>query len=290
MKNKSFATATSVLLVFFLARAASAGIVMAETSIATGPDGTTASQDKTIYVQGNRQKVETPNTVTITDLDRSTVYLIDKVHRVYTELSLDSLGSSQQSSTQIDAVELHRTGKTHVIANHPCSEYRANAADAIERITLSACVSTSVPGAKEISEFAQRMATELTGLKSPGAATDNASVVVLEKQSIVSFRMPESSRRNDYRTISLLTRTRVNEIQTKRLSPETFEPPRDFRELNQPKPVPSLPPNVPGQNIAASMTLQTATDNVLNVSEQFEPAGCRERFCYDSHRVVDANP
>ena len=88
MKNKLFATATSVLLVLFLARAASAGVVMAETSIVAGPDGKTASQDKTIYVQGNRQKVETPNTITITDLNQSTVYLIDKVHRVYTEMPL----------------------------------------------------------------------------------------------------------------------------------------------------------------------------------------------------------
>ena len=158
--------------------------------------------------------------------------------------------SSSPSGQQIDAVELHRTGKTHVIANHPCSEYRANATDAIERITISACVSTSVPGAEEISEFQKRMAAELTGRKSPGAATDNASVVVLQKQSVVSFRTPESSRANDYRTISLLTRTRVNQIQTRQLSPETFEPPKDFRELNQPKAVPPLPPDVSGQSIA----------------------------------------
>ena len=105
---------------------------MTETSSVTGPKGDTALQDQTIYVQGNKQKIESQDVAAITDLDRSIVYFIDKNERVYTEMPLRTIGSSQPDNTQGAPVRLDRTGKTYVVANHSCSEYRASAGNTVE--------------------------------------------------------------------------------------------------------------------------------------------------------------
>ena len=65
------------------------GVVMSETSVATSPAGTT-TQHRTIYVQGNKQKVERPGVDSITDLDKGVVYVVDKQQKRYLEMPVAS--------------------------------------------------------------------------------------------------------------------------------------------------------------------------------------------------------
>ena len=54
---------------------------------------------------------------------------------------------------------------------------------------------------------------------------------MLAKISAVSFRMPDPSQSNTYRTASFMSRTEVTSVEVKRLPQATFEPPRDFVQL-----------------------------------------------------------
>ena len=92
-----------------------AGVVMAETLTARGPDGQTNSQVKTIYVQGNKQKVERQDIASITDLDKSIIYIIDKQHRAYAEVPLHALSPSLAHRPD-ESIKLDRTGKVRIIA------------------------------------------------------------------------------------------------------------------------------------------------------------------------------
>jgi len=211
-----------------------AGVVMAETSTARGPDGQTNSQVKTIYVQGNKQKVERQDMASITDLDRSIIYIIDKQHRAYAEVPLQALSPSLRANRPDESIKLDRTGKVRIIANHPCNEYRASKGDKLERITISACVSASAPGAKEVSEFERKMIERLRGHdSSERSSSPAAAALMLEKQSVVSFRMPDPSLHRAYRTASLLAETQVKQIQLKALPADTFKPPKGFNELRK---------------------------------------------------------
>src|SRR5580692_7436194 len=71
----------------------SAGIVMSETAIASGPirNGT---QHRTIYVQDNKRKVDTDGVQTITDLDKVLLYVIYKNRRNFVEVPLRSLNEA----------------------------------------------------------------------------------------------------------------------------------------------------------------------------------------------------
>ena len=220
---------------------------MAETSTTSGPAGETSSLDRIVYVQGNKQKVERSGVATITDLDNSIIYIIDNKDRAYTAVPLHALGSSEPGDARGETIQLNKTGQTRVIAGHPCNDYRASEGNKLERVTISACVSTSAPGAKEVSEFERKMAVRLSGRESERLSGNDSAMLMLEKQSVLSFRVPDLSRHQAYRTGSLLAKTRVNEIQVKTLSAATFKPPIGFSKLQ----------NRPGSKVPASFSQRT---------------------------------
>jgi hypothetical protein len=243
----------SVSLVLASAGTLRAGVVVAETSTTSGPTGETSSLDRTVYVQGNKQKVERSGVTTITDLDNSIIYILDNKNRAYTEVPLDALDSSGLDDARGETIQLRKTGETRVIADHPCNEYRASEGSKLERATISACVSTSAPGAKELSEFERKMAARLGGREPERLNGNDSAIVMLEKQSVVSFRVPDLAQHQAYRTASLVAKTRVNKIQVKTLSAATFKPPKGFSKLQHRPSVkgPPASPNVPEQTIQA---------------------------------------
>jgi hypothetical protein len=267
VKCLRFALATAVI-VLMLAPSGKvfAGVVMSETSFANGLDSEIASQDKTVYVQGNKQKVESGNIATITDLDKNVIYIIDKDHQVYSEMPLQTLGSAQPDIIHGEAI-LTRTGETRVVANHPCNEYRAVKGNKAERVTISACVSANAPGAKEMAEFDRKMVARLSGHKSDRSGGNDTAGLMLEKQSVLTFRVPDPSRSNAYQTASLLAETRVNKILLKPLPPGTFEPPKGYSKL-QDRQYQTASPAFPH---SAKTFLQPETIPVVQVNSPFDP-------------------
>ena len=230
-----------------------AGVVVGETSIAQASNGVAFSEKKTVYVQGNKQKIDAQRIATITDLDESVIYIIDKADRVYSEIPLRPLSPGEPGNVQGETVDLNRTGETRIIANHPCDEYRTVEGNIGERVIISACVSTNVPGAKEVAEFDRKIVTRLDGYESKLPANSGAASLMLEKQSVLSFRIHGSSRNEGYRTTSLMARTRVNKIQLKSLPPETFKPPKGYSKLmtRPPSTFPSNPAEPTDQMVDA---------------------------------------
>ncbi|MBV8359659.1 MAG: hypothetical protein JO189_17240 [Deltaproteobacteria bacterium] len=220
----------AVLLVLTSRGGASAGVIMAETSFAVDARGTIA-QNKTLYIQGNKQKIEEEGIAQITDLDKNLVYIIDKNRRVFAEIPLQTLSSEQPANLHGEPI-LTKTRKTRMVADHPCHEYRAADGNKLEHATISACVSTNVPEVKEIAEFDRNMIAQLGGHKSEEKSIrSNGAGLILEKKSILSFRLPDRSRGNVYQTTSLIAETRVDKIQSITLPPETFKPPTDYKKL-----------------------------------------------------------
>ena len=211
---------------------------MTETSIAHSPNGQTFSVDRTVYVQGNKQKVERKNITTVTDLDKSIVYTIDRNDRVYSETPLQALIPARPGNMQGATIQLNQTGETRIIADQACHEYRAVEGSSLEWVTTSLCVSTDAPGAKEISQFQHRMIRRLDGDRSGKRGGNEPASLVLEKKSILRFRVPGSSRGQAYRTVSLIVETRVDRIEMKPLPLDTFKPPAGYGKLHdQPQPV-----------------------------------------------------
>ena len=93
MQHASKVLAVAVGFLLGSVSAVSAGVVMSETAVASGLNGNEMVH-RTIYVQGNKQKVDTDGLQTITDLDKRLVYVVDKTHKDYVELPLASMSDA----------------------------------------------------------------------------------------------------------------------------------------------------------------------------------------------------
>ena len=157
----------------------SAGVVMSEVAIANGPIGN-GTENRTVYVQGNKQKIDTQGVQTITDLDKGRLYIVDKDRRNYIEMpigSLSELTPGRDDTTDSQAIVLKRTGARHFIADNHCDEYRGKAGNAQMDVTISACVSKVAPGANEIVQFDRRMVSQVQGLR-PQTSNETATGMV----------------------------------------------------------------------------------------------------------------
>ncbi len=211
------------------ASALSAGVVMSETAIANSSTGN-AVQHRTIYVQGNKQKVDSGDVQTITDLDKRLVYIVDKDRKNYLELPLAILSAPPASEGPVSAaIELKRTGAKQTVANQNCDEYRGRQRNDQLEIAVSACVSTSAPGAKEIARFDGKMLAQIPGLQTEASGSAG---VVLEKKSVVNLRVADLSEQR-YRIASLTTKTTVNDIRVTHLAARTFQPPKGYSKVEK---------------------------------------------------------
>ncbi len=236
---KRTATVLGAFASIFLAsvNVLTAGVVMSETAITSGPIGQIAQQ-RTIYIQGNKQRVDSADVQTITDLDKRLLYIVDTKDREYVEESLETGGGTYpeagetQSDTekQSDTIVLRRTGKTHLVAYQRCKEYRGTRADQDVHVTVSACVSNAGPGVQEIARFNREMISQMTGSKIPTSGEEATSGVVLEKDSVVELRPAYKPRH--YRGALLTMKSKIEDIKLKQLSPETFMPPKGFNKVN----------------------------------------------------------
>jgi hypothetical protein len=252
MKRVALISGVAAVIFLVSAGALCAGVVMSEIATASGPVGNTAQQ-QTVYVQGNKQKIDADTVQTIADLDKRLLYIVDKNQRNYVELPLRSLGElSAGASDDVDgaALVLKRTGKTHVVAYQRCDEYRGTQANEGVQVSVSACVSKAAPGAKEVAKFDREMIAQLTGARHQTSNEEANTGLVLEKKSVVNLRVPDQSRQG-YRSASVTTRTRVKDIKLKQLPAETFAPPKGFDKVNK-RPA-DLPEDV--QSIALTQPL-----------------------------------
>jgi len=232
MKHAAMVLGALASIVLASVSVLSAGVVMSETAITSSPIGQIAQQRTTIYIQGNKQRVDTGDVQTITDLDKRLLYIVDKRDREYVEESLQTGSGTYPESGEVetDTIVLKRTGKTHLVAYQRCNEYRGTRADQDVHVTVSACVSNAGPGVQEIAKFNREMISQITGSKSRTAGEEATSGIMLEKHSIVELRRRYKSRH--YRRASLTMKSKIEDIKLTQLAADTFMPPKGFKKVN----------------------------------------------------------
>jgi hypothetical protein len=98
-------------------------------------------------------------------------------------------------------------------------------------------MSKATRGAQEVTRFDNEMFSLLQGSKIK--PDREAAAMVLEKQSIINFRVPDPSRQG-YLTASLVTKARVNDIRVQQLPVQTFTPPKGYTRVENEGPM-SIP-------------------------------------------------
>jgi hypothetical protein len=206
-----------------------AGIVLSETEVHSGLGGS-ARLSKTVYVQGRKQKIETPSNQTIIDLDEGVIYVIDPKRRSYAEISFPPKRDHKSAGAPKFDVALGRTGRSRRIDGYACDEYEGTSKLDVMDVTINQCISTDAPGVHELAAFQRELLSNLTGQGPKGSADAAKEGVPLEQRSTIRPRLPvASSGDNATSAPIMMTQTRVKNIQVRSLPLATFEPPEGFR-------------------------------------------------------------
>jgi|YelNatPaOPRAMG01_1025707.scaffolds.fasta_scaffold09226_8 hypothetical protein len=161
---KKLAAAIAAIAVFTASSVAMAGIVLVQKEQVTGT-GQPQSTERTLMIQGNKEKMVSGTHQVITDLDKGTMYIIYPSRKVYVEMPFPPTGpmAKMMGKPAFHGAQFKKTGKSRTVAGFKCQEYTGSGKFESGEYTINECVSANVPGAAEFLAFEANMVKKLKG-------------------------------------------------------------------------------------------------------------------------------
>ena len=133
-----------------------AGVVMTQ-QIVTNSGSNSFTDDRTIMVQGNKQKVVMHGQTIVLDLDGGRMLLIDPASKTYTTLPFPPRGPMASMMQNIGGVDLDfkKTGGSQTLSGYKCQEYSSNGKSMMGEFSAKGCFSPDAPGAAQYVAFHQ---------------------------------------------------------------------------------------------------------------------------------------
>lgn len=237
--SKSLAALASALILL-CAQVAVAGVVIQEKEISTGGPQHQSAQ-RTVMVQGNKEKLITPPHVFIIDLDHGVMYMLDEARKTYGEMPFPPSGIAAQliGGPAVHTTNFARNGKSRTIAGYKCDEYVGSGRYMMADYHIVRCVSAKAPGAKEFNAFQEAMLAKLKAVSGGLPAKLPAGVPLVEDTTAkIVLRGPEMAKlppdvaerlkKRFANRPPVVTKIEVTKITTEKLSDNDFRPPADF--------------------------------------------------------------
>jgi len=228
MRTLENAIIATILILF--GQPVHAGVIMSETEVQSGL-GDSTTINKTVYVQGKKQKIETSHDEKIIDLEKGVLYEIDPNRKSYVRIAFPPKREREVAgaSIKLSAIALKKTGRSRSIDGYSCEEYRGIGRLDVMYVTVAQCMSQDAPGARELASFQKEVALRLKG-RSPADSVDSSKEgMPLEQSSSIKPRGPATSSPDKVPSALMTTKTVVKNIQVRNLPSATFEPPAGFR-------------------------------------------------------------
>ena len=228
MRKLENAIIATILILF--AQPVHAGVIMSETEVRSGL-GDSTTINKTVYVQGKKQKIETSHDEKIIDLEKGVLYEIDPNRKSYVRIAFPPKREREVAgaSIKLSAVTLKKTGRSRSIDGYSCEEYRGIGRLDVMDVTVHQCMSRDAPGARELANFQKEVASILKGRSPADSADSSKEGMPLEQSSSIKPRIPATSSKDKVTSALMTTKTVVKNIQVRNLPSATFEPPAGFR-------------------------------------------------------------
>ena len=233
----AFATASFAILAL-AAGAAMAGVVITETeSVVSGQPP--KSRDRTVMIEGNKEKMIMDNRQIITDLDKGTMYIIEPAQKSYMEMPFPPRGMMGMAvgGPSIHAMNFTKTGKSRTVAGYKCDEYTGAGKFALGDYTIVSCVASKAPGASDFSKFQKTMMAKLKDTQM--AITSNVPDGVPMSQDVTTqmkaFNIPnlppEAAAKMKEQLANrppTVTKSEVSKVESKKLAASEFEVPAGY--------------------------------------------------------------
>jgi Domain of unknown function (DUF4412) len=262
---KTLSAIFTASLFLLISVAAHAGVVLQETETIDRGNGKPETQDRTVMVQGNKQKTVTARSQVVIDLDKGSMYVINPASKAYVEMAFPPAGKMGQMMAQrMAAMDFQKTGKHSTVAGYPCDEYTGGGDMGNGTYNVVGCFSKSAPGAADFTAFQKQMADKLKG--GNGAKANIPGGVPLEVTStskMTSFSMPGISADQAAKIKDMLAKrppvtnkTVVNKVTVQDIAEADFAVPAGYQKQEMPSSSRMMGGPAPGGSSGGASSMQ----------------------------------
>ena len=191
---KKLGTVFATIFLSALCSPVLAGVVMTQ-QIVTNSGSNSMTDDRTIMVQGNKQKVEMHGQTIVLDLDGGKMLLINPAAKSYTELPFPPKGPMAAMMQSVGGIDLDfkKTGGSQTLSGYKCQEYSSTGKSLMGEFSAKGCFASDAPGAADYTAFTKAMAQkfEAVGMaKTTGNQPDGVPMVLETTTKITNFNIP----------------------------------------------------------------------------------------------------
>ncbi|HUA34105.1 MAG TPA: DUF4412 domain-containing protein [Candidatus Binataceae bacterium] len=227
------------------AMTATAGVVI-EQDQTSNRGSKDITQHQTIMVQGNKERLETPSHIVITDLDKGKLYILQPAAKSYLQMDFPPKGPMAQmmANKSQNAMNFTKMGSTRSVAGFKCADYKGEGKVMSGDYTITECFSTSAPGARDFSAFQDAMKEKFKGTPMAGMEGNIPGGIPLASDSTMKMNKisipglpPEQAKKIEEAMAKrppVVTKTTVTKVTSQKLAESTFEVPSDYKERQMP--------------------------------------------------------
>ena len=244
-------------LFLLIAAIAHAGVVLHETETIDRGNGKPETQDRTVMVQGNKQKTITARSQVIIDLDKGSMYVLNPDSKAYVEMAFPPAGKMGQMMAQrMAAMDFQKTGNHSTVAGYPCDEYTGGGDMGNGSYKVVGCFSKAAPGAADFTAFQKAMADKLRGNgTTKGNIPGGVPLEVTSTSKMTSFSMPGISPQQAAKIKDMLAKrpavtnkTVVSKVTVQQIADSDFAIPAGYQKQEMPSPNRMMGAPAPGSS------------------------------------------
>lgn len=246
---KPFAAAfAATMLLMLAAGAAHAGVVVEEQEIVNRGTGQPQTHNRTVMIEGNKQKMVMDRETVVTDLDKGVMYMLDPQHKTYLELPFPPHGrmAAMMAGAGASTLNFKKTGSRATVAGYSCDEYNGTGNMMGNQYTVKGCFSTKAPGSADFTAFQRKMEVKVKGtpMEMTGSIPDGVPLKLDSRTKLTHVSVPGMSPEQAAKLNQMLagrppvvTETTVTKIASRSLTADTFTVPAGYtkQEMRMPQ-------------------------------------------------------
>jgi hypothetical protein len=218
-----------------------AGVVLTQ-QIVTSSGSNSSTDNRTVMIQGNKQKVEMREQSIVLDLDGGKMILLDPSSKTYTQLPFPPQGRMASMMQNLGGVNLafKKTGQSQTLDGYKCEEYDSSGKSPMGEFSAKGCFSSQAPGAAEYAAFTKNMAKKFEDVgmaTTSGNQPDGVPIEMTTSTKLTSFDIPGITPEQAEKLKAMIanrppttTKSTTTSIKSEELSADTFTIPADYTE------------------------------------------------------------
>jgi|SRR5579875_333112 hypothetical protein len=218
-----------------------AGVVMTQ-RIVTSSGSNSSTDDRTVMIEGNKQKVVMRGQTIVLDLDGGKMIVLDPASKTYTELPFPPQGKMASVMQSMGGVNLDfkKAGGVRTMQGYKCEEYESTGKSMMGEFSAKGCFSSQAPGAAQYAAFTRNLAKkfEAVGMaRTSGSQPDGIPIELDTSTKLTNFNIPGMSPEQTERLKAMManrpptvSKSTTTSIKTEDLTADTFAVPPDYTE------------------------------------------------------------